>query len=161
MKAKKLRVEKFLDEMNLVVPWGNLETELTPYYKSKKGRHPHPLNLMLRIHFLQLWHNLSDPAMEEAIYDRLSFQKFLGFDCFGGVVPDESAILRFRHLLEKHKLSSKILSIVNNHLSAHALILKEGTIVDATLLQAPVSKKNKEKMRDPEMTSTNDKHAEK
>ena len=154
MKAKKLRVEKFLDEMILVVPWNNLETELTPYYKSKKGRHPHPLALMLRIHFLQLWHNLSDPAMEDAIYDRLSFQKFLGFDCFGGVVPDESAILRFRHLLEKHKLSEKILSIVNNHLSNHGLILKEGTIVDATLLQAPVSKKNKGKTRDPEMTST-------
>jgi len=154
MKAKKLRVEKFLDEMNSVVPWNNLETELTPYYKSKKGRHPHPLALMLRIHFLQLWHNLSDPAMEEAIYDRFSFQKVLGFDCFGGVVPDESAILRFRHLLEKHKLAQKILSIVNNHLSSHGLVLKKGTIVDATLLQAPVSKKNKDKIRDPEMTST-------
>ncbi len=140
--------------MNGVVPWQALETELTPYYKSTKGREPHPLALMLRIHFLQLWHNLSDPATEEAIYDRLSFQKFLGFDCFGGIVPDESSILRFRHLLEKHRLSHKILSIVNNHLSGHGLILKEGTIVDATLLQAPVSKKNKDKTRDPEMTST-------
>lgn len=154
MKQKKLRVEKFLDEMNGVVPWNALETQLTPYYKRKNGCHPHPLVLMLRIHFLQLWHNLSDPAMEEAIYDRLSFQKFLGFDCFGGVVPDESSILRFRHLLETHSLSKKILSIVNNHLSNHGLILKEGTIVDATLLQAPVSRKNKDKNRDPEMTST-------
>lgn len=154
MKAKKLRVEKFLDEMNHVVPWSDLESSLTPYYKSKKGRHPHPLALMIRLHFLQLWHNLSDPALEEAVYDRLSFQKFLGFDCFGGVVPDESAILRFRHLLEKHNLSTKILSIVNNHLSNHGLVLKEGTIVDATLLQAPISKKNKAKERDPEMSST-------
>jgi transposase, IS5 family len=79
--------------MNHVVPRSELESNLTPCYKSKKDRHPHPLALMLRIHFLQLWHNLSDPALEEAIYDRLSFQKFLGFDCFGGVVPDESAIL--------------------------------------------------------------------
>lgn len=154
MKRKLLRVEKFLDEMNIVVPWLSLVKELTPFYKSSGGRKPHNLELMLRIHFLQLWHNLSDPAMEEAIYDRLSFQKFLGFDCFGGVVPDESSILRFRHLLEEQGLSSRILGIVNTHLSMHGFILKEGTIVDATLLPAPTSKKNKDKERDAEMSST-------
>jgi transposase len=154
MKAKKLRVERFLDEMNAVVPWCALVEEIKPYYKGDGGRPPHDLELMLRVHFLQLWNNLSDPALEEALYDRLSFQKFLGFDCFGGVVPDESSICRFRHLLEQHDLSQKILSCVNGHLMAHGLVLKEGTIVDATLLQAPVSKKNARKERDPEMSST-------
>jgi len=92
--------------------------------------------------------------MEEAIYDRMSFQDFLGFDCFGGTIPDESSICRFRHLLEKHNLSDQILEIINTHLDMHGLILRSGTIVDATLLQAPVSKKNKAKSRDPEMSST-------
>ena len=154
MKRKELRVEKFLGEMSVVIPWKKLVEAIAPHYKSTLGRAPYPLELMLRIHFLQLWHNLSDPAMEEAIYDRLSFQAFLGFDCFGGRIPDESSICRFRHLLEKHNLSKKILECMNNHLSDHGLILKEGTIVDATLMQAPVSKKNKRKERDPEMSST-------
>lgn len=154
MKAKKLRIEKFLDEMSAVVPWGALIKKIKPYYKGDGGRPRHDLELMLRIHFLQLWHNLSDPGMEEALYDRLSFQKFLGFDCFGGAIPDESSICRFRHLLERRGLSKKILRCVNDHLSNHGLVLKEGTIVDATLLQAPVSKKNSRKERDPEMSST-------
>ena len=154
MKRKQLRVERFLGEMEQVVPWDDLCNVIGPYYKQEGGRPPHDLALMLRIHFLQLWHNLSDPMMEEALYDRLSFQGFLGFDCFGGVVPDESSICRFRHLLEEHGLSKKILMTVNAHLDKHGLVLKEGTIVDATLLQAPVSKKNQKKQRDPEMTST-------
>ncbi len=158
MKRKELRIEKFLDEMDKVVPWKKLSKTIKPYYKGSacitSGRPPHDLELMLRIHFLQLWHNLSDPATEEAIYDRMSFQKFLGFDCFGGVIPDESSICRFRHLLEEHGLSLKILQCVNEHLSTHGLMLKSGTIVDATLFQAPVSKKNKNKERDPQMSST-------
>lgn len=154
MKAKRLRVEKFLSEMDSVVPWSDLCAVIRPHYKSEGGRPPHDLELMLRIHFLQLWHNLSDPLMEEALYDRLSFQKFLGFDCFGGVVPDESSICRFRHVLEAHGLSEPILETVCRHLSRHGLVLKEGTIVDATLLQAPVSKKNSKNARDPEMSST-------
>lgn len=154
MKRKELRVEKFLGEMDRVVPWPDLVKEISPYYKSERGRRPHDLELMLRIHFLQLWHNLSDPGMEEALYDRLSFQKFLGFDCFGGEIPDESCICRFRHLLEDHGLSKKILGCMNAHLAKHDLVLKEGTIVDATLLQAPVSKKNKARERDTEMSST-------
>jgi IS5 family transposase len=154
MKRKELRVEKFLGEMDRVIPWSSLVREIVPYYKGEKGRPPHDLELMLRIHFLQLWHNLSDPGMEEALYDRLSFQKFLGFDCFGGDIPDESSICRFRHLLEERGLSKKIFTCMNEHLSKHGLVLKEGTIVDATLLQAPVSKKNENKERDPEMSST-------
>lgn len=154
MKRKILRVEKFLGEMDTVIPWDRLVKAIKPHYKSDKGRTPYPIELMLRIHFLQLWHNLSDPAMEEALYDRLSFQKFLGFDCFGGVIPDESSICRFRYLIEQHGLSKRILRVVNKHLSEHGLVLKEGTIVDATLLQAPVSKLNTNKERDPEMSST-------
>lgn len=92
--------------------------------------------------------------MEEALYDRLSFQTFLGFDCFGGVIPDESSICRFRHLLEEHGLSQQLLVAVNTHLDAHGLVLKAGTIVDATLLAAPVSKNNRRQERDPEMSST-------
>lgn len=151
---KSLRVEKFLNEMNKIIPWSELCAVILPHYKQEGGRRPHDLELMLRIHFLQLWHNLSDPGMEEALYDRLSFQRFLGFDCFGGAIPDESSICRFRHLLEAHGLSKRILSAVNSHLAKHGLVLKEGTIVDATLFQAPVSKKNGKKERDPEMSST-------
>lgn len=155
MKKKELRIERFLCEMETVVPWSMLCKKLSKYYKTGEGgRPPHDLLLMLKIHFLQQWYNLSDPAIEEAIYDRLSFQKFLGFDCFGGVVPDETAVLRFRHILEERDLSKSILSIVNEYLSAQGLILKEGTIVDATIMEAPVSKKNKRKERDPEMSST-------
>jgi len=109
MKAKLLRIERFLCEMESVIPWSELTKIIRPYYRRDGGRPPHDLLLMLRIHFLQLWHNLSDPATEEAIYDRLSFQKFLGFDCFGGVVPDESSICRFRHLLEEHGIVFPIL----------------------------------------------------
>jgi len=141
--------------MERVVPWSALVNAIAPHYKTGEGgRPPHDLGLMLRVHFLQLWHNLSDPAMEEAIYDRLSFQTFLGFDCFGGTVPDETAILRFRHLLHKQGLSQKILELVNAHLAKHGLILKQGTIMDATLIEAPRSKKNAAKARDPEMSST-------
>jgi transposase, IS5 family len=155
MRRKVLRVERFLGEMDKVIPWASLLSEISPYYKTGSGgRPPHDLSLMLRVHFLQLWHNLSDPATEEAIYDRLSFQRFLGFDCFGGVVPDETAILRFRHLLEEHGLSAKILASVNAHLAQQGLVFTAGTIVDATLLEAPRSKKNAAKARDPEMSST-------
>ena len=154
MKGKRLRVERFLDEMNKVIPWKSLVTAILPHYHGDGGRPPHDLEMMLRIHFLQLWHNLSDPATEEACYDRLSFQRFLGFDIFGGEIPDESSICRFRHLLEDNGLSNKILILVNQHLSQHGLILKSGTIVDATLLPAPTSKKNADKSRDCEMSST-------
>ena len=155
MKKKELRVERFLNQMDQIMPWGHLLERLSPYYKSGEGGRPsHDLLLLLKVHFLQQWHNLSDPAMEEAIYDRISFQEFLGFDCFGGIVPDETSICRFRHFLEEQNLSGEILACVNEHLASQGLVLKEGTIVDATLLSAPISKKNAAKERDPEMSST-------
>lgn len=154
MKSKYLRIEKFLDEMERVVPWQALVEAIKPHYKQTGGRPPHDLLMMLRIHFLQLWHNLSDPAMEEALFDRLSFQAFLGFDCFGGIIPDESSICRFRHLIEENNLSELILKTINSYLSEHNLVFKQGTIIDATLLPAPVSKKNLKRKRDPEMSST-------
>lgn len=151
---KILRAEVFLAEMNKVIPWDDLISTIKPYYKKKTGRQPWDIGLMLRLHFLQIWYNLSDPALEEAVYDRLTFQNFLGFDCFGGDVPDESSICRFRHLLEQHNLSEKIFASVNNYLDKKGLVMKQGTIVDASLLSAPISKKNKKKARDPEMSST-------
>jgi len=155
MKRKELRIERFLGEMQAVIPWGSLCEEIRPFYYAREGgRARHDLLLMLKVHFLQLWNNLSDPMMEEALYDRLSFQEFLGFDCFGGEIPDESSICRFRHLLEANALSERILSSVNAHLAEHGLVLQRGTIVDATLISAPVSKKNKSGERDPEMSST-------
>jgi len=154
MKRKILKVEKFLNEMETIVPWQSLLNVIRPFYKKSGGRPPHDLELMLRIHFLQLWHNLSDPATEEAIYDRDSFKSFLKLDCFTGRIPDESSICRFRHLLESHNLSKSILAIINNYLNSKGLVLKTGTVVDATLLPAPTSKKNASKSRDKEMTST-------
>jgi transposase, IS5 family len=155
MVRKILRVEKFLDTMEKVLPWSELEGALRPHYKDGSGGRPaHALLLMLKLYMLQQWYNLSDEGTEEAVYDRLSFQKFLGFDCFGGEIPDRVSLLRFRHMLEQHNLSGRILEVINAHLAQHGLVSQTGTIVDATLLQAPVSKKNARKERDPEMSST-------
>lgn len=112
------------------------------------------LLLMIRIHCLQQWFNLSDPATEEAILDRYSFQEFLEIDLMEDRIPDETTILHFRHLLEKHSLGGKIMQAINQMLAQKGMILQEGTIVDATLISAPSSTKNKEKKRDPEMSST-------
>ena len=109
---------------------------------------------MLKIYFLQQWYNLSDPGAEEAIYDRNSFQKFLDIDLLSDTVPDETTILNFRHLLEEHKLPKKFFSIVNTILEKQNLIMKKGTSVDATIIKAPSSTKNKDKKRDKEMSST-------
>lgn len=110
--------------------------------------------MLLKIYFLQQWHNLSDPGAEEAIYDRNSFQKFLGIDLLSANVPDETTILNFRHFLETHNLQKDFFKIVHEILNKKGLILKEGTIVDATIIQAPSSTKNKDKKRDAEMSST-------
>lgn len=152
---KELRCEKFLSEMDEIVPWERwIERIRTHYPTGKGGRPPHDLELMLRIHCLQQWHGLSDPAVEEAIYDRNSFQKFLKIDLLSDHVPDESAVLRFRHLLEAHGLAKEMFAVVQDYLAEHGLILKEGTAVDATLIAAPSSTKNAAKARDPEMSST-------
>jgi len=155
---KKLRCEKFLDEMSVVIPWQRLEDAIKPYYfndvSNKGGRPPFDLELILKIHCLQQWFGLSDPGIEDAIYDRNSFQKFLNIDLMAGRVPDETTILNFRHLLEKYNLAKALFEEINSYLEEKNLLLKEGTVVDATLIAAPTSTKNKAKKRDPEMSST-------
>lgn len=153
--TKKLRCERFLDEMYAVIPWGKLVGKILPYYDAKEtGRKKKEVSLMLKVYFLQQWYNLSDPGAEEAIYDRNSFQKFLGIDLLSESVPDETTILNFRHLLETHSLQKKFFEVVNNILEEKGLMMREGTIVDATIIAAPSSTKNREQKRDPEMSQT-------
>ncbi len=152
---KELRCERFLNEMERVIPWGKMVGKILPHYEeAKTGRKRKEAILMLKIYFLQQWYNLSDPAAEEAMYDRNSFQKFLDIDLLSEYVPDETTILNFRHVLEKHQLPEKFFKIVNEILEEKGFLLKEGTIVDATILAAPSSTKNAKKARDPEMSST-------
>jgi transposase, IS5 family len=156
-KTKRTRKREFLDEMNLVVPWGELVSLIAPHAPepgAKGGRPPFAVETMLRVHFLQQWFNLSDPAMEEALYDTPMFREFAGLDAGEDRLPDESTILRFRHLLEAHSLSLQILATVNATLAAKGLLLKSGTVVDATLIAAPSSTKNSSGERDPEMHQT-------
>lgn len=150
-----VRAGTFLKEMKAILPWKALCQLIQPfYYKNSTGRPAMDLLLMIRIHCLQQWFNLSDPAAEEAILDRYSFQEFLEIDLMENRIPDETTILNFRHLLEKHSLGGKIMQAINLMLAQKGMILQEGTIVDATLISAPSSTKNKEKQRDPEMSST-------
>jgi IS5 family transposase len=154
LSAKKTRKQVFLDQMDQVVPWAALVELIAPYYpEGKTGRPPFSLMIMLRIHFMQQWFTLSDPAMEEAFFDTPLYREFAQLEQFGRL-PDESTILRFRHRLEKHKLTDQILSVVNELLSKKGLLLRAGTAVDATLITAPTSTKNKDKQRDPEMHSS-------
>ena len=156
-KTKRTRKREFLDEMNLVVPWAELVALIAPHAPAlgaKGGRPPFAVETMLRIHFLQQWFNLSDPAMEEALYDTALFREFAGLDMGEDHLPDESTILRFRHLLERHQLSLQLLATVNATLTAKGLLLKSGTVVDATLLAAPSPTKNSSGERDPEMHQT-------
>jgi transposase, IS5 family len=153
--TKRTRKREFLEEMNRVVPWAQLVALIAPHAPSAKtGRPPFAVETMLRIHFLQQWFNLSDPGMEEALYDMPLFQQFAGLDVGADRLPDESTILRFRHLLERHELATQILATVNSVLAQQGLLLKEGTVVDATLIAAPSSTKNQEGKRDPEMHQT-------
>jgi IS5 family transposase len=156
-KTKRTRKREFLDEMNLVVPWTELVSLIAqhaPTPGAKGGRPPFAVRTMLRIHFLQQWFNLSDPAMEEALYDTPMFREFAGLDQGEENLPDESTILRFRHLLEQHNLSLQLLATVNATLADKGLLLKSGTVVDATLIAAPSSTKNNSGERDPEMHQT-------
>ena len=156
-KTKRTRKREFLDEMDVVVPWVELVALIAPHAPApgaKGGRPPFSVQTMLRIHFLQQWFNLSDPAMEEALYDTPMFREFVGLDAGEDNLPDESTILRFRHLLEAHNLSIQILATVNATLTAKGLLLKSGTVVDATLIAAPSSTKNSTGERDPEMHQT-------
>lgn len=154
LSAKKTRKQVFLQQMDQVVPWTALVELIAPYYpEGKTGRPPFSLMTMLRIHFMQQWFTLSDPAMEEAFFDTPLYREFAQLEELGRL-PDESTILRFRHRLEKHKLAEQILQTVNELLTERGLLLKAGTAVDATLIAAPTSTKNKDKKRDPEMHSS-------
>jgi transposase, IS5 family len=153
--TKRTRKREFLDEMRRVVPWLKLIALIEPHYPTgKTGRPPFPIATMLHIHFMQQWFGLSDPAMEEALYDVPLYRDFAGLD--GGMtrLPDESTILRFRHLLEAHGLAAQILALVNEILVEKGLMLKTGSVVDATLIPAPSSTKNNSGTRDPEMRQT-------
>jgi IS5 family transposase len=154
-KGKVTRREQFLTEMDRVIPWAQLVTLLAPYYpKAGRGRQPLGLEKMLRIYFLQQWFNLSDPQAEDAIYDSESMRRFAGVELSEDVVPDETTILRFRHLLERHRLTQKIFAAVRELLAEQRLLLQSGTIVDATIIAAPSSTKNAAQARDPEMRQT-------
>jgi len=155
LSTKRTRKREFLDEMNRVVPWAQLTALIEPHYpKGKTGRPPMGIATMLRVHFLQQWFGLSDPAMEEALHDVPLYREFAGLEGPMRRLPDESTILRFRHLLEKHELAAPMLATVNAVLQAHGLMLKTGTVVDATLISAPSSTKNSSGTRDPEMRQT-------
>jgi IS5 family transposase len=155
LKTKVTRRAQFLAEMEAVVPWPRLLAVIEPHYpKAVQGRPPHPMPRMLRIYFMQQWFNLSDPAMEDALYDSESMRRCAGIDLTTDLVPDETTILRFRHLLEKHQLTAKLFAEVRKLLEEKKLLLKSGTIVDATIIAAPPSTKNAAKERDPEMKQT-------
>ena len=152
-KKRKTRREIFLEKLDQLLPWKSLESAVAVYYASgKTGRPPYPLSCMLRIHVMQLVYNLSDPAMEDALYEIESMRRFAGLRL--SKLPDETTILNFRHLLEKHNLGKKLFKKMNQSLNRHGLLLREGSIVDATIIEAPTSTKNKKKQRDPEMHQT-------
>jgi IS5 family transposase len=154
-KPKRTRREKFLIEMEAVVPWTRLLAVIDPVYpKAGNGRRPYELPVMLRIHFMQQWFNYSDAAMEEALHDIPLLRRFAGLDAGTDTLPDETTILNFRHLLQTHRLSARLFAEVNGLLAEKGLLLREGTSVDATLIAAPPSTKNRDGQRDPEMTQT-------
>jgi transposase, IS5 family len=153
--GRKSRRELFLDEMELVVPWSELQALVEPHYpKAGIGRRPVGLGIMLRTYFMQQWFNLSDPGVEEAFYESATLRRFAGVDLGMAPAPDETTVLRFRHLLEKHDLGGAMLEAVNLHLAARGIRIETGTIVDATIIHAPSSTKNEKKERDPAMRQT-------
>jgi len=155
LSRKRTRKREFLEEMQRVVPWTALIALIEPHYpKSRTGRPPMGIDVMLRIHFLQQWFGLSDPAMEEALHDVPLYREFAGLEGPMRRLPDESTILRFRHLLEAHGLAAQMLATVNAVLQERGLMLRSGTVVDATLISAPSSTKNRTGERDPEMRQT-------
>jgi len=156
-KGKRTRREVFLAEMERVVPWARLLALIEPHYPKGSpggGRPPLPMERMFRIYCLQQWYNLSDPGAEEALYDSITMRHFAGVRADDDVIPDETSILNFRRLLEKHQLTERLLAEINAHLSDRGLIVGKGTIVDATIIDAPSSTKNEKKKRDPQMHQT-------
>jgi IS5 family transposase len=154
-KKKKTRREKFLEEMDRVIPWERLLKIVRHRYPKKgNGRQPMPVDRMLRIYFLQQWYGLSDPAMEDSLYDSESMRRFARIDLGADVIPDETTILHFRHYLEEYRLTEQIFEMTKEYLTEKGLLLREGTIVDATIVNAPSSTKNQTRTRDPEMKQT-------
>ncbi len=153
---KPTRREIFLDEMDQIIPWSELTAVIEPFYPAGKGagRPPIGIERMLRIHFLQHWFNLSDPGVEEALYDSRAMRRFVGIDLGREPVPDETTILKFRHLLERHNLGSQLFVLIGEYLDENGLKVNRGTIVDAAIINAPTSTKNKDNRRDPEMHQT-------
>ena len=153
---KRTRKEKFLEEMERIVPWGKLVEVIEPYYPKPEGagRRPIGLERMLRIHFVQHWFNLSDPGVEEALYDSRALRRFVGIDLGREPAPDETTVCKFRHLLEEQGLGKKLFEQVNEYLKEQGMAVNRGTIVDATIIHAPSSTKNRRKERDPEMHQT-------
>lgn len=157
MKKKVTRREQFLAEMDAVVPWARLVGLIAPYYPKagpKGGRPPMPLETMLRVYFLQNWYALSDPMAEETLYDSEAMRRFAGIELGDDRIPDETTILNFRHLLERYGLTEALFTEVNAHLADKGISLRSGTLVDATIIDAPSSTKNKAGARDSEMSST-------
>ena len=153
-KKRKTRRQLFLERMDGLIPWQSLEERIRPFYpKAGRGRHPCPLPVMLRIHCVQLFYNLSDPGMEDLLYESGPVRRFVGLKLTDRL-PDETTILNFRHLLERHNLGPALLEEINSHLESQGLRLREGTIVDATIIEAPSSTKNRAGERDPEMHQT-------
>jgi len=156
-KKKRTKRDVFLAEMAKAVPWARLEALIEPHYPKmgpKGGRRPFPLTVMLRVYCLQQWYNLSDPGAEEALYDIQSMRAFCGLELGRDAIPDETTILNFRHLLERHDLTKAIFTAVAEYLAAKGEMLRGGTIMDATLIAASPSTKNKAGKRDPEMSSS-------
>ena len=156
---KPTRRDVFLAEMDQVVPWAQLCAVIAPHYPKDPepgagGRRAVGLERMLRIHFLQQWYALSDPAVEEALYDSAAMRRFVGIDLGQEGAPDETTVCKFRHLLEKHGLADSLFAAVSEHLKRHGMKLSQGTIVDATIIAAAPSTKNKAKARDPDMHQT-------
>ena len=155
--GKTTRRAQFLAEMERVVPWAELAAVIEPFYPKagpEGGRPPIGLERMLRIYFLQQWFNLSDPAVEEALYDSAAMRSFVGIDLGREPAPDETTVCKFRHRLEKHRLGNKIFAAVKQYLHENGMKITTGTIVDATIISAPSSTKNKSGKRDPEMHQT-------
>lgn len=154
--TKKTRRERFLEQMDAVVPWRDLVQLIEPFYPGTEGPGRRPINLecMLRIHFLQHWYSLSDPGAEEALYDMAAFRRFAGIDLGREPAPDETTICRFRHRLEAHDLGGMLLRKINAYLADNGLKASTGTIVDASIIPAPSSTKNRSRQRDPEMHQT-------
>lgn len=153
--GRKSKREQFLDEMEQIVPWAEFQALVEPHYpKGENGRPPVGLSIMLRVYFLQQWFNLSDPGAEEVLYESPVLRRFAGIDLGRAPAPDETTILQFRHLLERHDLGGAMLERVNEYLERRGIRINRGTIVDATIIHAPSSTKNRSGERDPEMHQT-------